>query len=126
MHDFHSDFSGGPAFEPGMVDAQGRLTRWCKGAKAPQQTSQQKRNERLQEVMLRQQIAAAKKPIEMPHIAMPEPAPPAPPPPMATSSDVLQAERDARRMAQKRTNTGRNTIFAGESALGGPRTLLAA
>ena len=124
MHDFHPDAAGGPAFEPGLIDAGGRLRRWCKGGGAPQQTSQQKRNEKLQERLMRQQLKAAQKPIELPRIEQPPPAAPPPPPPSSTSADVTQAAQMARRQSALRTNSGRNTIFAGESTLGGMRTLL--
>ena len=124
MHDYHSDAPGGPAFEAGLIDARGRLVRWCKGGGAPQQTSQQKRNEKLQERLMRQQLKAAQKPLELPHIEMPPPAAPPPPPPSSTSADITQAEQMARRQSAHRTNSGRNTIFAGESRLGGMSTLL--
>lgn len=121
----------GPHFEPGLIGPDGRLTRFHKGAKAPQQSSQSKRNERLQEQLMRQQLASAKN-FEMPEIPQAAPLLPAPPPPSATSADTIEAARDMRRQANRRTSAGRSTIFAGETGgyrptgagLGGQKTLL--
>jgi hypothetical protein len=119
----------GPNYEPGLIDSRGRLTRFCKGAKAPQQTSQQKRNERLQESLLKKQLKQSTE-FEFPEMPAPLPVLPAPPPPTATSADTIEAGRYARKQAGKRTNTGTGTIFAGNTGgykpagLGGQKTLL--
>lgn len=119
----------GPHYEPGLIDARGHLTRFCKGQKAPQQTSQQKRNERLQEQLLKKQLTASNE-FEMPEIPAAPPVLPAPPPPTATSADTIEAGRYARKQAGKRTNSGTGTIFAGNTGgykpagLGGQKTLL--
>jgi hypothetical protein len=121
----HPDFLGGPHFEPDLV-FNGRLTRLCKGAKAPQQTAAQKKAERLQLKLLRQQLKQSAEGIEMPSIEIPEAPASPPPPPAAVSSDVADAEQEARRKASKRTNFGSGTLFAGETGgyLGGNKTLL--
>lgn len=123
------DFIPGPHFEPGLIGPDGRLVRLHKGAKAPQQTSQQKRNERLQEQLLRKQLKESQN-FEMPELPAAPPVLPAPPPPTATSADTVEAGRYARRQAGKRTSAGRSTIYAGETggyrtaSLGGGKSLL--
>ena len=125
----HPDCLGGPHFEPDLV-CNGRLTRLCKGAKAPQMSKSQKQAEALQLRLLKQQLKQSKQGMEVPGIEIPEappPPPPAPPPPPgAASSDVADAEQEARRKASKRTNFGSGTLFAGETGgyLGGNKTLL--
>lgn len=99
----------------------------AKGAQGP--SKQQKRNEALQESLLRKQLAESSA-MSIPEIAVPPPAPPAPPPPSGTSADQIEAGADAKRKAYQRTNAGRNTLFAGETggfkqkSLGGNSTLL--
>ena len=123
----HPDFLGGPNFEPDLI-VNGRLTRLCKGAKMPQPSKAQKKQEALSLKLMKQQLKASQQPmgIEMPSIEIPEMPPTPPPPPAAMSSDVADAEQDARRKASKRTNYGAGTIFAGETGgyLGGQKTLL--
>ena len=123
----HPDCLGGPHFEPDLV-FNGRLTRLCKGAKMPQPTKSQKRQEALSLRLMQQQLKASKQPmgIEMPSLEIPQAPPPPPPPPSAMSSDVMDSEQEARRKASKRTNYGSGTIFAGETGgyLGGQKTLL--
>lgn len=123
----HPDCLGGPHFEPDLV-FNGRLTRLCKGAKAPQMSKSQKQAEKLQLKLMQQQLKQSSAGIEMPEIEMPAAPPPAPPPPPgAASSDVADAEQEARRKASKRTNFGAGTLFAGETggySLGGSKTLL--
>jgi len=125
----HPDCLGGPNFEPDLI-VNGRLTRLCKGAKMPQPSKSQKQQEALSLKLMKQQLKASKKPVEMPSFEMPEmpaaPPPAPPPPPGAMSSDVMDSEQEARRKASKRTNYGSGTIFAGETGgyLGGQKTLL--
>ena len=75
--------------------------------------------------LMKAQLAAAKKPVKLPEIAVPPPAAPPPPPPSQSSADVLAAEQSARKQAGGRSGYSR-TLFAGASpgALGGQRTLL--
>lgn len=119
----------GPHFELGLIDARGRLTRFCKGAKAPKQSKQSKRNERLQGQVLEKQLKDSQE-FEMPEFPTPEPVLPAPPLPSVTSSDTIDAARRTRQQAGKRTNSGRGTIFAGETGgyraagLGGQKSIL--
>ena len=96
-------------------------------------SAQQQRNERLQEELMRKQLAASNQPLELPSMAAPPPAPPPPPPPSGTSADVLEAGTDAKRKAFQRTNASRGTLFTGESGgykatasgnTGGQKTLL--
>jgi hypothetical protein len=100
------------------------------GAKAPQQSKQQRKNELLQERLMTAQLKQSSQPIEFPEIAQPAPALPPPPAPSQTSADVTEAEQQARRTALRRNSPGRKTIFAGEtggyrpSALGGQKTIL--
>lgn len=88
---------------------------------APKISASQKKSEALQMQLMKAQLKAAQKPIEMPHIAVPPPARPPAPPPSASGADVLAAGHSARRQASRRTGAGA-TLFAG--ALGGQRTLL--
>lgn len=59
-----------------------------------------------------------------------KPLKPPPPPAVASSQDVARMEEEQRRVALKRTNSARNTLFAGETGgykggeLGGAKTLL--
>lgn len=96
-------------------------------ADAPQQTSSQKRAEKLSTALMEEQLKAAKNPIKLPDIKPPKPTPPPPPPASQTSADVAQEEENARRAAGRRTNTARGTLFAGETGGyqgGTPKTLL--
>jgi hypothetical protein len=96
--------------------------------KPPKPTDEQRKNEEAQRQMLEDQKKQAERQtlFQIPKI---KPLRPPPPPAIQTSTDVAQAEEDARRMAAKRTNSARGTLFAGEtggyrSSLGGQRTLL--
>lgn len=97
-------------------------------AKAPSQSSSSKKLEALQMETLQQQLDDAKKPVVLPKI---EPVKPLPPPQIPQgSADAAAAELEARKRAMSRTNSGRGTLFAGETgfkrgALGGGSTLLA-
>lgn len=97
-------------------------------AKQPKQTDEQRKNERLQRELMEQQLEDAKKPVAVPEIKLPKPLPPPPPPAVQGSADTLEAAQDARRKAARRTNAGRNTLFAGETGgytkTGGNKTLL--
>jgi hypothetical protein len=98
--------------------------------KPPGPTKNQMQAEAMQLELLKKQLAASEKPMEMPQFATPKPAPPPPPPASVTSgtsADVVEQQRDQRRQASRRVNPGRNTIFAGESGTqttGQPSTLL--
>lgn len=121
-----SPFPDGPHFEPGLIAPCGRLARFCKGGGAPKVN---KKSERLQMKLLQEQLKQARRGTRMPEIPVPEPTPPSAPPPSQTSSDVLDAEQEARRAAGRRTNSSNGTLFAGNtggyrSGLGGNRTLL--
>ena len=88
-----------------------------------------RRAERLQRQLMREQLRQARRRIRIPDFHVPPPPPPAAPPPSQTSSDVLDAEQQARRRARRRTNANRGTLFAGETGgyspgLGGGDTLL--
>lgn len=95
-------------------------------------TKQQQQSEALQLQLLQQQLAASKKPVEMPAGIAPTPAaPPPPPPPSSSSADALEAANDNKRRAFGRTNANRGTLFAGETGgyrggrgTGGGATLL--
>jgi hypothetical protein len=95
--------------------------------KAPSQSSSSKKLEALQMETLQQQLDDAKKPVEIPKI---EPVKPLPPPQIPNSgADAAAAEMEARKRALRRTNSGRGTLFAGETgfqrgAMGGGSTLL--
>jgi hypothetical protein len=86
----------------------------AKGAQGP--TPQQQRNERLQEQLMLKQLAESNKPLELPNLAAPEPQYRSAPPPSSSSADAVDASIEARRRAYHRTNAGRNTLFAGETA----------
>jgi hypothetical protein len=76
-----------------------------------------------QEELLEEQIKQAK--LQNMQLAnfKPEALAPLPPPPSPdhTNVEMANAEQEARRAAYRRTNTARNTIFAGET---GSKTLL--
>jgi hypothetical protein len=96
------------------------------GGKPPPQTAAQKQAEALQMELMQAQLAASKKPMEIPQIKVPDPAPPPPPPPSQTGSDVLSAEQEARRQAAKRKGI-QSTLLASKTnmnALGGAQSLL--
>lgn len=99
-------------------------------SKPPKQSDEQRELERLQIELLEKQLEQANEPIKFPEIKPPKPLPP-PPPPAVDSDEIAQKMEDERRKAMRRTNTARNTLFAGEtgpykggSALGGQKTLL--
>jgi len=114
-----NDEFGGPHYDPEMFSHDGkRIVRFHKGGKPPKRRRPPRRHR-----------APKRKKFKMPHIPIPPPPPPPPPPPSQTSSDVLDADQEARRRAANRTNTGNGTIFGGESGqqsngLGGNRTIL--
>lgn len=122
---FDSPFPDGPHYEPGLFSPNGKLIRFHKGGAAPVVN---RAAERLQMKLLKSQLKQSKKGVHMPAIPVPEPTPPSAPPPSQTSSDVLDAEQEARRAAGRRTNNGSGTLFAGNTGgyrgLGGTRTLL--
>ena len=82
----------------------------------PQKSAADLKREKMQDKLLKVQLANAKKPIEIPQVQMPEPVKPAAPPPSQNSADVVDANRAAKAYAAKRQGYGR-TLFAG--ALGG-------
>lgn len=98
--------------------------------KPPKQSDAAKANEELSTKLMEEQLKQAKTPLDIPNIAPPKPIPPPAPPAMSSSADVAQAQDSARQAALKRTNSGRGTLFAGETggykpgALGGAKTLL--
>jgi hypothetical protein len=97
-------------------------------SKPPAQTDEQRKLEEKNAELMELQLAQAKQPL--PKIPKLKPLPPPPPPATATSADALAAQEEQRRQAGRRTNTARNTLFAGETggyrrgALGGAATLL--
>ena len=86
-------------------------------AKPPKQTDEQLKNEKLTNELLKQQLEDAKKPVVIPDIKIPAPVvtPPPPPPISGSTSDQFQAAQDAKKKAYGRTNSGRGTLFAGET-----------
>lgn len=98
------------------------------GGKPPAQTAAQKQSEALQIKLMSAQLAASKKPVKMPEIAVPPPAAAPPPPPSQTGSDVLSAEQEARRQAARRKGM-QSTLLASygsaykPGALGGLQTM---
>ena len=109
----HPESTGGPHYDPDMIGPDGRMARFHKGQKAPEETAAQKRAAKLQEQLLTAQLKQIKKGSE---VTMPE-APPAPgpvsPPPTQTANDVSQAQMDARKQAAKRKGLLRS-VLAGE------------
>jgi len=88
-----------------------------KGASVPKPN---KRQEMLQERLLRAQLRQAQEKVEMPEIPPPLPIEKAPPAPSTSSADALEAEYLEKRKALKRTNARNKTVFAGETGgLGG-------
>lgn len=63
--------------------------------------------------LLERQLKLAERPIETPKIKPPKPMAPAGIP--QNSADASYAAQEARRRAMRRTNAGRNTLFAGET-----------
>ena len=92
-------------------------------AKAPKASDEQRKNEALSAELMKVQLKQAKTPIVLPDVQPLKPVPP-PPPPAMLSQDAAQAAEDARRKAAARTNTSRNTIFAGDTGNKAPKTLL--
>lgn len=83
-------------------------------AKPPKPTDAQVKNEKLSAELMKAQLEAAKKPVVLPEIKPPTILPQSPPPIML-SGEAANAAEAQRRKAANRTNTGRNTIFAGET-----------
>lgn len=96
-----------------------------KNPKAPAQTPAQIEAERLNNELLRTNLANAKKPAAVPDLRAPE-ATLLAPAPARNAADVLAAEEAARKKSGKRTNAGRGTLFAGDTgrASTGMKTLL--
>lgn len=96
--------------------------------KAPKTSDSQLKAESLQTELMQQQLKQAKanETLKLPVVKPFKPAPPAPPPTLQTSADAESASQQARRDAMRRTNSGRGTLFAGETggAVGGQKTLL--
>jgi hypothetical protein len=121
----HPDLLDGPAFDRQLFVIPGRLSRLCKGGGAPQRNREQ---ERLQNRLMRAQLASAEKGMEFPEIEIPPPPPPPPPPPGQTATDVEDAAQNARRRAGNRKGI-QTTLLAGETGgysgtTGGGSTLL--
>ena len=121
------DEYGGPHFDSSLFLPNGKLSRLHKGG-APKVN---KKHEAMQYKLMQAQLKKANEKIKMPEVHVPPPPPPTPPPPDSSSQDVVDAEQDARRRAQKKTNAGKGTLFAGETggyqagtSLGGAATLL--
>ena len=97
-------------------------------SKPPEPSDEQRELERQQMELMELQLKQAQQPIKLPDIKPPKPLPPPPPPAHESSSEVLQKMEEEKRKAARRTNTARNTIFAGETGgyqkLGGTRNLL--
>lgn len=95
-----------------------------KAPSAPKQTPAQLEAERLNNELLRVNLANARKPANVPDLRVPE-ATLFAPAPARNAADVLAAEEAARKKSAKRTNTGRGTLFAGNTgAPVGMKTLL--
>lgn len=96
-------------------------------AKPPKQSASALENETLTNNLLKQQLADAKKPAVIPDIKIPPPVL-TPPPVSQSSGDQFQAAQEAKRRAAGRTNTGRGTLFGGETGgykpAAAPKTLL--
>jgi hypothetical protein len=94
--------------------------------KPPKPSDEQIKNEKLSAELMKIQLEQARNPIKLPEIKPPKPMPAPPPPAQESSTEVAQKMEDERRKAYRRTNTRRNTIFAGETGagLGGGRTIL--
>lgn len=76
--------------------------------------------------LMEAQRKAAETPIQLPNIQPPKLLRP-PPPAQAFGDEVAAKTEEEKRKAARRTNTARNTIFAGETGgqqLGGQKTLL--
>jgi hypothetical protein len=84
-------------------------------AKAPRESDEQRRSAELQRELMEVQLEQTKNPEEI-KLPKPQKILPSPPPPRSASADVIDAEREARRVAAGRINTARGTLFAGESS----------
>lgn len=124
--------SCGPAFEPGLIDARGNLSRLHKGGPSQAQINAQKKQaKRQEEIMMRQMRAqeqaakAAMRSIEAANVQQPDLAPP-PPAQTSTSADVTAAERDLMEQQKRKVGLTTQTRFAGETGgyLGGTKTSL--
>jgi hypothetical protein len=98
-------------------------------SKPPGPSDEQRKNEREMLELQKKTFEASQKPIKLPDIAPVKPLPPPPPPAQQSSGEVAQQAEEEKRKAARRTNTGRSTIFAGETgaykqSLGGSKTLL--
>ena len=82
-----------------------------KSPKAPKQSGESKKLERLQTELLEQQLEDSKKPLEVPK--PPKPLPQLAPP--REQDDQAYAVAEAKRRAMRRTNAGRGTLLAGET-----------
>lgn len=91
------------------------------GGKPPSQSSEQKRAQSLQISLLEKQLEQSKDPLDLPRLKIPKP--PAPPV-VQNSKDVELAAAEARQRALRRTNTGRGTLFAGETGGYGRKSTL--
>ena len=107
-------FFGGPYYSPGMFGPSGQLVCWHKGGGAPRPTAQDKMLKDKQITLLNQQIADAKKGVELPNFSLPAAQKPAPLP-STTNQDTEFAATEAKRRASQRTNSGRGTLLAGET-----------
>ena len=116
MHDFHHEAAGGPHWAPDLFVGT-RLARLHKGEQ-PQETTQDKRNKKLQEQLMKAQLKQIKEYKEPEIPEFPEVEPPSPLP-GETPTDMAQAEQDARRQAARRKGL-RRTIFGGAPEESGP------
>ena len=103
----------GPHFEPGLVDARGRLTRWHKGGDNSAAIAESKKARRQSQVQFRQQMALAEKQMAAAaEIQTPEILPASPVPSMGI--DTKEAGRNLRRAQSRRFRT----VYAGEGGGG--------
>lgn len=93
-------------------------------AKPPQETDEQKENERLSRELMLEQLKQARMPAKVPDLKLPPPTPPPPPPVSQSAADEVEAAREAREQAARRINSARGTLFAGETGGYKAKTLL--
>jgi len=115
---------GGPHFEPGLVDARGRLTRLCKGGDngaalqeqrlAREQAAKQFKIQMMMMARQAEMAAAVKPPVILPAA-----------PPQQTSDATLEAARDQKRNAGRRFSfsSARMAGSNGAQKLGGSMVL---